>query len=281
VVPPHVRVMQGPDLPFAVDLTATEGWGYTEEDFLRLQALEPEGCLVLEHDGRPLGIATVTTYGVVAWIGAVIVRPTWRGKGAGRMLLEGAHAFCARRGVRSARLNAYLHIVPFYEKLGYRGGTENGRFTATGLHGFSGGRASPPEDLAAIIAFDARAFGASRERLLRRLEREPGGFLLAVDRGGHVLGYAAGTVADGHCEIGPMVVARGEPVAAQALLEEALGQAGVRTAALTVPVENREAVDAVRSLGFGEGFHTLRMTRGDAVADDLAAVWALGGLEKG
>jgi GNAT superfamily N-acetyltransferase len=272
--------MQAADVPAAIALTATEGWGYTPRDFARLLALEPDGLLVLEYAGRILAVASVTTYADVAWIGAVVVQPEWRGKGAGRQLLEAVLAFCDRR-CRAARLNAYSHVVPFYERFGFRRETENARFTASGVTGFSGGRASPPADLGVLAAFDARFFGADRGRLLRTLAAEPGAFLLTATRGPETLGYAAGSVEDGACEIGPMVVAPGEAVAAETLLEEALGQPRVRDAAITVPLANAAAVDALEALGFREAFRTVRMTRGAPVAEELAGIWGLGGLEKG
>jgi len=281
VPPPHVRVMHRGDIPDALALTATEHWGYTAEDFERLRALEPEGCLLLEYDRRTLAIATATTYGPVAWMGAVVVHPEWRGKGAGRQLLEGMLAFCDSRGIRSARLNSYPSVVPFYEKLGFRRETENARYTASGVLGFSGGRARRAEDLGALADFDARFFGASRRKLLDRLATEPGGFVLAVERGDRVLGYVAGTVSAGGCEIGPWVVEPGEPVAAATLLEEALGLEGVTSAGLTVPLVNHPAVEAVEAAGFREAFRTVRMTRGDPAAEDPRGLWALGGLEKG
>ena len=277
---PAVRVMREADIPFATALTDTEDWGYTAADLHRLLALEPEGCLVVEADGRPAGLTAVVTYGEVAWLGAVIVLPELRDRGLGERLLHSALEFCESRGVRSVRLNAYLHAEEFYQRLGFRGETENVRLRAAAVRGFSGGRAGRG-DASSLAAFDARYFGASRERLLRRLGGEPGGFLLAVDRGGETLGYIAGTVDGSHCEIGPWVVEPGEPVAAATLLEEALGLEGVTSAGLTVPLVNHPAVEAVEAAGFREAFRTVRMTRGDPAAEDPRGLWALGGLEKG
>ena len=275
-----VRVMREGDIPFATALTDTEDWGYTAADLHRLLALEPEGCLVVEADGRPAGLTAVVTYGEVAWLGAVIVLPELRDRGLGERLLHFATEFCESRGVRSVRLNAYLHAEEFYQRLGFRGETENVRLRAAAVRGFSGGRAGRG-DASSLAAFDARYFGASRERLLRRLGGEPGGFLLAVDRGGETLGYIAGTVDGGHCEIGPWVVRPEEPVAAEVLLDEALGLPGVGAAGVTAPVGNAPAVEHLVARGFAGAFRTLRMTRGPRVPEDLRGIWALGGLEKG
>lgn len=282
--PPVVRPMRDEDVPFALSLTATEGWGYTAADFARLRTLEPEGCLVHEYGDQLQGLLTVTTYGEVAWLGAVVVLPEWRGRHVGLSMMEAALRFCEGRGVRSVRLNAYLHVVPYYEKLGFRRETENIRFAVEDRdrrEGFSGGRASIVEDPATLYDLDARYFGTPRRALLQRLAREKEAFVIAVERGGRPIGYLAASVTEAGCEIGPWVVEPGEPVAATTLLEEAFGHAAAATYAITVPSENRDAIELLTSMGFQEVFRTLRMTRGPVPPENLSGIWALAGLEKG
>jgi len=284
VGPPVVRPMRDEDIDFALALTASEGWGYSAADFARLRTLEPEGCLVHEYDGRLQGLLTVTTYGDVAWLGAVVVLPEWRGQHVGQSMMAAALRFCEGRGVRSVRLNAYLHVVPFYEKLGFRGETENIRFIVDDpdhREGFSGGRASVVEDPAWLYDLDGRYFGTPRRALLQRLAREKESFVIAVERGGRPVGYLAAGVNEGACEIGPWVVESREPVAATTLLEEAFGHAAAGAYAVTAPSANREAVEMLTSIGFREAFRTLRMTRGPMPPEDLSGIWGLGGLEKG
>ena len=61
---PEVRVMREADIPFAIRITDTEHWGYTEADFRRLIHLEPEGCLIAESDGSPVGVLTAATFAI-------------------------------------------------------------------------------------------------------------------------------------------------------------------------------------------------------------------------
>ena len=273
--------MREGDIAFACAVTDLEHWGYTDADFRRLMRLEPQGCLVAEGGGERVGLATVTTYGEVAWIGAVIVSPAARGSGVGDALLKRALDLCDSRGVTSARLNSYLNVVEFYRRLGFRGETENARCSGSGMGGFSGGRARPVEELGSIEAFDTRFFGAYRGTLLRDLQHDPTATLLMVEREGRPLGYIAFTAAGDECEIGPWIVEPGEPVAAATLLEEAVAASGARSFSLTCPLANAAAAEALAAQGFEERFRTLRMTRGRPVREDLRGIWALGGLEKG
>src|SRR5207247_1000494 len=83
-----------------------------------------------------------------------------------------------------ARLNAYLNVIPFYERLGFHGEYENVRYHGTvAASGSPGaGRPATADDLPAIAHFDSFYFGASRERLLARLLKEfPRHFLVVRD----------------------------------------------------------------------------------------------------
>jgi hypothetical protein len=51
----RVRSMEPGDVEFAVGLTATEGWGYSPQDFRRLMNLDPRGCFVALDGNRRVG----------------------------------------------------------------------------------------------------------------------------------------------------------------------------------------------------------------------------------
>src|SRR5438309_7525226 len=114
-----VRRLDEHDIRAAIALTDLENWGYTRADFVRLLTLSPEGCFVVEANGRVVGVLTTTTYDGLAFLGAVIVAPELRGKGVGKEMMEAALVHLRRTGVRTVRLNAYLNAIPFYERLGF------------------------------------------------------------------------------------------------------------------------------------------------------------------
>jgi ribosomal protein S18 acetylase RimI-like enzyme len=280
---PRVRRLEGRDIDAAIALTDLEDWGYTRADFDRLLALSPQGCFAAEDDGRVVGVLTTTSYGSLAFLGAVIVDPSLRGQGVGRLLMREAMRYLAATWVQTIRLNAYLNVVPFYEKLGFHGEYGIVRWRARVSTAERGdARAATPEDLDRLVSFDARYFGAPRKGLLERLLHEyPETFLIEAD-GPQVLGYLVGSPYDHACEVGPWVVAPGHPRVARDLFHTLVADVGPREFAFTGPGLNPELAAFAGEAGFGEAFRTLRMWWGqDLYPGDARGIWAAAGLEKG
>ena len=279
----EVRTLVPAEVPWAIALTDTESWGYTPQDFERLRHLEPEGVLVAEASGgERVGLAAIVTWGPVAYIGAVIVDARWRGKRVGEALMRSALDRADARGVESVRLNAYLHVIPFYERLGFRREFENLRFHGS-AEGWSvpGVRLMRPDDLAAVADLDRTYFGADRGRLHRRLLSEFPGTSLVVDDGGDIVAYAFGNAGTDACEIGPCVCPPDHPTQAEAIVRAMFGVVGT-ACAFTLPGPNVVGVDAAKRAGLRESFRTMRMVRGSAdYGGDPRGILALAGLEKG
>ncbi|MGQ0797153.1 MAG: GNAT family N-acetyltransferase [Methanobacteriota archaeon] len=279
----RVRGLAERDIDRAIALTDLEGWGYTREDFRRLIALHPDGCLAAESDGRLVGVLSTTVYGRLAFLGAVIVEPGRRGEGIGDAMMRAALDRLDDGGVETVRLNAYLHVVAFYERLGFRTEYDNVRWARGPMSPVpTGARPLDARALADVIAFDAPFFGASRARLLTHLASEfPRTFLVAGPPG-RPAGYLVGNTSGGACEVGPWVVDPASDDAASDLWYALLAASGSASYAFTSPVPNRRADRFARSLGFEEVFRTRRMVRGPAgYAGRPEGVWGLAGLEKG
>ena len=280
----EVRVLRKRDLSWAIQLTDLEQWGYTRADFERLLALEPEGCFVAVVRRKRAGLTCSTTYGKLAFIGAVIVHPEMRGKHVGEALMKATLDYLDRKGVETARLNAYLNVIPFYERLGFHGEYENVRYhgnvAASGSTG--AGRPATADDLPAIAHFDSFYFGASRERLLARLLQEfPRHFLVVRDEGG-VRGYIVANAEGGAAEIGPWVANPQMPEVAGDLLHSLLSRLGPTRIGLTAPMPNEHHERMAGELRLETAFRTLRMYRGrDAYHGLPKGIFALAGLEKG
>lgn len=73
------------------------------------------------REGRPLATARVVfkEEGRTAKIGRVAVRAEARGTGLGAALMRAVEADPALRRVERCALEAQLHAIPFYERLGY------------------------------------------------------------------------------------------------------------------------------------------------------------------
>jgi len=280
----RIRRLEERDINAAIALTDLEAWGYTREDFRRLLALSPDGCFAAERDGRVVGVLTTTTYDGLAFLGAVIVAPELRGKGVGKEMMEAALAHLRATGVRTVRLNAYLNAIPFYERLGFHREYEVIRWHGPVKAGerVPGIRPIRAEDLTGLARMDAKYFGANRHALMARLAEEfPGTFLVAEGRG-RLRGFIVGSPSGDSCEIGPWVVEPGSGSVAEDLYRALIDSAGASQVALSGPSRNGALLEFVRQARFKEVFRALRMWWGaNEFPGDPAAIWAVGGLEKG
>src|SRR5437870_774261 len=278
-----VRRLDEHGIGAAIALTNLENWGYTRADFVRLLTLSPEGCFIVEANGRVVGVLTTTTYDGLAFLGAVIVSPELRGKGVGKQMMEAALEHLRSTGVRTVRLNAYLNAIPFYERLGFQREYEVVRWSGPTTIGRARGvRPLRLDDLDGLARFDATYFGANRRPLLDLLAEEvPATFLVAESRGS-IRGFLVGNPGGDTCEIGPWVVAPENGAVAGDLYRGLVAAAGTPDVAFSGPSPNEALREFGRDQRFEEVFRALRMRWGaDEFAGDPRGIWALGGLEKG
>ncbi|KYD10214.1 GNAT family N-acetyltransferase [Heyndrickxia sporothermodurans] len=50
----------------------------------------------------------------------ICILPAYRGKGAGKIVMDAIEQYAAQQDVHVLKLNAQTHAIPFYEKLGYK-----------------------------------------------------------------------------------------------------------------------------------------------------------------
>ena len=119
--PPLVRKMAVADLALAIELSLSEGWNQTSNDWARVLNYEPDGCFVAEIDGALAGTVTTTRYGdQLAWIGMMLVRPNFRRRGVGIALMERALGFLKDHSVKCVKLDATPLGEPLYARLGFQ-----------------------------------------------------------------------------------------------------------------------------------------------------------------
>ncbi len=274
--------MEEGDIPFAVKLTDLEAWGYEQEDFRRFMRMDPRGTLMAWEGSRPVGVAAVTLYGSVAWMGAIIVDPEARGKGHGRALVEGGLAYARQGGAETTWLNAYVHTEDFYRKLGFQSAGET-----LHLEGKAEGRLRPDVrlvhvgELPALAAFDRPFFGSDRLKVLQAFYHDYGDSF-HIWPGEGIQGYVVGARFSGGVEVAPWVANPERPQVGEDLLLHLLAQHPGVFFWLNVPKENEAARSIVERLGFEETFRTLRMHHGPkGHGINGTGVFSLGGLEKG
>ena len=279
-----IRGLEGRDIDRVVQLTALESWGYSSADIRRLSDLSDGGCFVAERDDRVLGFLSTTPYGLVAYIGAVIVDPAVRGEGIGETLMQTALEHLESHGAETVRLNAYRDVIPFYERLGFRREYANVRWEGMRIPVAAGGsaRRARAVDLPDLVALDATYFGARREALLRRLLEEfPEAFLVA-DGNGRIRGYLVGNTTGSSVEIAPWIAEPDTPGIAEELFGGLLEVCRRESFAFSGPGPNPRPHAFAREHGFREGFASVRMVRGkQGHGGRPEGVWSFAGLEKG
>lgn len=248
-----IRCMKEQELEFAAELTAAEGWvsenPHSLEGFF---LFDPQGCLIAEYNGTPVGMCIATCYGTSGFIGELIVRPEARGKGVGAALLNQGVAYLKERGVGTVYLDGVLEAVDLYERNGFHKVCRSWRY-----RGNPAGKSSPRvrrmeiRDLGKVLALDKRAFGADRSFFLRRRwSKFPDlGYVLVT--AGRITGFILGRRGEDWLSAGPWVMQGLAEDPAELLNAFALG-VGNQPFSLGVLEANRKACDLVCSLGFEE-----------------------------
>jgi len=247
----RLRLMTPADLPFADSLRALAGWNQTIEDWQRLLANEPKGCFLAEWSGAPVGTATTTVYAPnLAWIGMVLVHPTYRRRGIGRTLVERCIDHLRVRGVRCIKLDATPTGKQIYDALGFKDEWTLIRwvchFTPPQSMAPEGIRNWRTTDAQEVESFDTAAFGASRTRLLPVLAQQSRCVL--------VLQSPSGVEAYGLLRPGSQALYLG-PVAARSadtglrLLETLAGRSEGQRMFLDIPDQNDAAVAWAKARG--------------------------------
>jgi hypothetical protein len=209
----------------------------------------------------------------LAWIGMVLTRIAYRGRGFARRLLTETLALADQMGVETVKLDATDQGQPLYEKLGFRCEQPVERWVRPGStaaptqSSYSGGSSSRDWHAA-----DQRAFGVDRTELLERLARRHRPLSVArsylLTRPGRLSGY-----------LGPCLA--GGPTNARNLMERALQAKSDGGWSWDLLPENTSAVALARDLGFAPRRHLMRMVRGKDLRGEEAAIYAIAGFELG
>ncbi len=250
------RVVQLGDehLAGCLALSKSANWNQNEADW-RLMLAYGHGWGVMLANGTLAASTLVLPYGAeFAWVSMVLVLPAQRRKGYSSQLLRKALAENSKAGLASI-LDATPAGHEVYVQEGFR---DTWGFRRFSLSAFSKGVAFNREvrpiaaaDWPAILELDLRAFGASRERLLRNLaSRLPEAALVAwLD--GKPAGFLLGRDGREARQLGPLV-ARDEKTA-MGLLNAAL--AGVRP---PVYMDIADHAPALQSWAQARGFEFQR-----------------------
>ncbi|AGT31191.1 hypothetical protein M493_04430 [Geobacillus genomosp. 3] len=98
-----------------------------------IDAFEQESSHLVLYDGeKPVAAGRLRLIGEsIGKAERICVLPSYRGRGAGRMVMEALERLAKTKGAKKVKLNAQTHAEPFYEKLGYE--TVSGVFMDAGI----------------------------------------------------------------------------------------------------------------------------------------------------
>ncbi len=270
------------DIPFAVGITDKEGWGYVEEDFVKILEMEPKGCFVAHARDEKVGMLTTINYGRTAWIGNVVVKSERRNQNIGSELISHAVDYLRSESVESIGLYSYLDAISFYEAIGFEQSFRVGRFSGPGRKsGGSGMRKFVVGVLPAMVSFDQKYFPGDRTTLLSMFAKNDPDLMFWAGNG-EVRGYIAGFCSPKACEIGPWVCDPGSPDLAESLLLDCFSALGDKEKSLAVPMENGTAVEMVNKNGLTKELEVVAMFfESDKSFMDHDGIFGVGSLEMG
>ncbi len=271
-----IRKLIQSDLAFALSVGKMSGWNQLPSDWNRLLATEPDGCFLIECDGKPAGTATTTTYGTdLGWIGMVLVHPDFRRCGLATALLNRCLSYLIEeRGVQCVKLDATPDGMKVYEKLGFQEEFELARWSGSTV--VDKGELNPTSepDLTTMIKLDTAAFGTDRIDYLQRLSRD--------SRVRVISGQGYSMVREGRIALylGPMVSNSSD--AAEKLASSLLHSQKEMPVFWDIPENNRQAVALAGELGFKRVRKLIRMWAGNRnTAGSTTLQWAIGAPETG
>ena len=282
----EIRLLAERDVAEAMRLKEAAGWNQTEEDWRRLLRLAPRGCFAAMVGGRVVATTTTITYGrALAWVGMVLVDPSFRRKGIATTLVRAVLDSLEAEGVVAVKLDATPEGAPVYASLGFEAelrierwkGTAGGHTSEAGAP-YDGAR---PQLFEKVLEFDRRAFGADRSELLKALSDEAYATpSLSVGGGGHLHGYALARRGSHAAYVGPVVAEEVETIAF--LLDDVLGRLGDGQVYIDLNTTFEGGARELSARGFIKQRELIRMRRGKKTSAGTSPnVFAIAGPEIG
>ena len=276
-----VKPMQPKDFLFATELANTMDWNMAPEDFQFNSILEPEGCLILFDDSKPLGIATCISYGKVGWFGNLIVKEEARHRRAGSLLVKHAIDYLQDKGVETIGLYAYPNLQKFYGDLGFKADEEVTVFQSKKVKPLLEGKLQKigKNHFQATAKFDRECFGDDRTKLLESIILEESNLAYYLAKGNEFVGYVASTVYETMAWVGPLMCKEANCDGAVKLLNCVLGELPGKTAFAAIPKKETKLIATLLKAGFKEDFSVVRMYFGPSAARNC--IYLAESLERG
>jgi predicted N-acetyltransferase YhbS len=236
------------------------------------RSLQPNSWLVATLEGALVGVGGVTCYGRFAWLGLMAVDPAMQRRGIGQALVEALIVRAHELGCEAVLLDASNTGAPVYARVGF---VEDDRVRVYTRESPENSMDGTPiaaqwvtpltqDDLSALVAFDARHFGARREALLAAsLHLYADRVFVTRDEAGEITGYLVAQ----EQRFGPWVATA--PEDAKVLLAHALTLPYATAPSVLVPALNRDATELLEQSGFRSSRELRHMRHGGEPALQL------------
>lgn len=226
-----------------------------------LLALQPDGWLIAEYDGVPVGMVGAVKYGTFAYIGLLGVHPAFQSRRIGRTLMERILAWLEEQSCSIAVLDATPAGVPLYTKLGFVEEEKSLLLRQDtpehNLKTFDFVSELRVTDLAEIVAFDTPLFGCDRQTVLTTFfNTSPSSAYIVRNPAQQIVGYIFAQPQ----KFGPWAANTLE--VAEALLSKALQLPFINAPRVLVPGSNSTAIELLKRYGFSEQRSLSHMYRG-------------------
>jgi GNAT superfamily N-acetyltransferase len=255
-----VRTMIRPEVDWAVQMAAVEGWNPGLHDAECFYRTDPKGFLVGLLDGKPIGCISAVSYqGQFGFIGFYVVLPEYRGKGYGIQIWKTA---LARLKGHNIGLDGVPDQITNYMKSGFTLYSSNYRFEniAAGAPAErdSGIVSAGEVSFESICQYDRQCFPADRRTFLEAWLHMPASTSLACLEKGQLQGYGVIRRCGKGYKAGPLFA--DDEIIAERLYRRMLS--GVEKNSLLyldVPETNLAAMALAKKYNMKQVFFTARM----------------------
>ena len=279
-----IRRMTRPEVDFAIEQAAKEGWNPGLEDARVFYETDPDGFLIALSDGRPIGCIAAVSYGNdFAFIGFFIVLEEFRGQGCGVQL--GQTALARLKKTRTVGVDGVLAQQKNYEKSGFRFAYSNVRYEYQNA-------ASAPAvqveairpvtgfDFGRVMAYDRQCFPAERKLFLEKWLCMENAKACLWEEDAQVKGYGVLRKCKTGYKIGPLF-ADNEVIAQKLFLGLCALAEPAEKVYLDIPEVNLAGIRLAKALEMQPIFKTARMYRGPEPAIQLQKIFGVTSFELG
>lgn len=278
----EVRLLRESDISAALRLKELAQWNQTENDWLRLLRLEPNGCFCATMDGDVVGTTTTTTYRPeLAWIGMVLVDPERRQLGIATKLMNVAMEYLSKTEVTTIKLDATGVGFPLYQKLGFKEESLIERWEGVAGPESVAGSPLDTEARRQALVLDREEFGADRSKLVEMLIddyyiKPP----IAKNLDGRLTGYGLARHGTAAVYVGPLLATEREGAAT--LLDGLLSQMPGQRVYIDLNTEFDGGRRLLADRGFVKQRDLIRMSYGkESKAGSSPSIFAIAGPEVG